>query len=155
MNNESVWDYPRPPIWEKVAGRIKVVFGDQVIVDTNAALRVLETSHPPVYYLPPEDIATDALTATDRKSICEWKGVAHYFHVQANGLFAEFAAWGYPQPTPEFGAITNHVAFYAHLMDGCYVNGQRVQAQSGGFYGGWITPDIDGPFKGVPGSKGW
>jgi len=115
----------------------------------------LETSHPPVYYVPPSDIADGVLLPTDRISICEWKGGARYFHVMANGFTAENAAWAYPKPTKEFEPIRDYVAFYAHLMDVCYVEGERVQSQLGGFYGGWITSEIDGPFKGMPETLDW
>jgi uncharacterized protein (DUF427 family) len=132
-----------------------VVFADREIVTSQRSIRVLETSHPPVYYLPPDDIQPGVLVPAERQSLCEWKGVARYYHVVVEGYSADNAAWCYPQPTPEFEAIRDYVAFYAHLMDACYVDDERVQAQRGGFYGGWITSQIEGPFKGEPGTLGW
>jgi uncharacterized protein (DUF427 family) len=152
---ESVWDYPRPPRLEPTGKRIQIVFGRVTIADTSRALRVLETSHPPVYYLPPEDILPGALRATARRSFCEWKGDARYFTVSAGGKHAEDAAWSYPAPTPPFARLRDHVAFYAGRMDACTVDGELVVAQPGGFYGGWITGDIVGPYKGGAGSMGW
>ena len=152
---ESVWDYPRPPRLEATPRHIQVIFNGTVIADTRRAWRVLETSHPPVYYLPPEDITQDALRPTARTSFCEWKGGARYYTVRVGDKTAENAAWYYPNPTPDFQPIQGYVAFYPALMDACLVDGARVQAQPGGFYGGWITPDVVGPFKGEAGSGGW
>jgi uncharacterized protein (DUF427 family) len=152
---ESVWDYPRPPRLEAVAKHIVVVFNGVTIVDTVASKRVLETSHPPVYYIPQEDIAMAYLSKTNGSSFCEWKGRAIYYDVRVNGKRAERAAWSYANPTPAFRAIKDHLAFYPALMDACTVDGERVQPQPGGFYGGWITSDIVGPFKGEPGTQGW
>ena len=122
---------------------------------TRPETRVLETSHPPVYYIPPADIAPGVLHPTARTSVCEWKGAARYYTVQVGAQTAEHAAWAYPAPTPAFQPIRDYVAFYPALMDACLIDGAPVQPQPGGFYGGWITPDIVGPFKGVPGSGGW
>lgn len=152
---ESVWDYPRPPKLEHVTKRIEIIFAGQRIVDAPESLRVLETSHPPVYYISPAFIASGVLTPGQGSSVCEWKGRARYFDVKANGETAEKAAWSYPSPTVPFQAIANYVAFYAAPMQSCTVNGERVMPQPGGFYGGWITADIVGPFKGEPGSMGW
>ena len=152
---ESVWDYPRPPRVEDCHRAIKVVFGAQTIIETTSAKRVLETGHPPVYDIPVQEVRTGVLLPTDRKTFCEWKGVARYFHVMVDDFTAENAAWGYDKPTAAFDAICDHIAFYAHLMDACYVDGQRVQSQLGGFYGGWVTKDIVGPFKGAAGTRGW
>lgn len=153
---ESVWDYPRPPRLEKVDARITVVLGGVTIVETTGAYRVLETSHPPVYYLPPGDFAAGSLVASRRGgSFCEWKGHADYFTLVAGGRREVDAAWAYPDPTPAFRPITGYVALYAGRMDACLVDGQPVTPQPGGLYGGWITPDVVGPFKGVPGSWGW
>jgi uncharacterized protein (DUF427 family) len=132
-----------------------VVFAGQSIVRSNRSVRVLETSHPPTFYIPQEDIQEGVLAESDRTSFCEWKGMARYFHVVCRDAIAKNAAWSYPQPTPDFRAIRNYVAFYAHLMDACYVGGERVQSQEGGFYGGWITSQIEGPFKGGMGTLGW
>jgi uncharacterized protein (DUF427 family) len=132
-----------------------VVFGGHTIAETTEALRALETSHPPVYYLPLPDVQTGVLRASDRTTICEWKGVAQYYDVLVEDFVANSAAWGYSNPTPAFQAVRDHVAFYAHLMDACYVDGERVSSQAGGFYGGWVTSNIVGPFKGGPGTQGW
>jgi uncharacterized protein (DUF427 family) len=145
---ESVWDYSRPPRVEAFTGRIRVVFNEKTIVDTARVWRVLETSHPPVYYFPLEDIDLAYLKSSAGRSFCEWKGAARYFDVEVKGRRAERAAWCYPNPTPDFRVITNHVAFFAGIMDACYVDAERVRPQRGGFYGGWVTDNISGPFKG-------
>jgi uncharacterized protein (DUF427 family) len=152
---ESVWDYPRPPRLEDCTSEIEIVFEGETIVRTSRAKRVLETSHPPVYYIPIEDVRSGVLRPSSRRSFCEWKGVAHYFDVKAGDHIADGAAWGYDDPGSPFEGIRNHVAFYAHLMDRCYVDGEAVQAQEGNFYGGWITSNIIGPFKGGPGTRAW
>jgi uncharacterized protein (DUF427 family) len=152
---ESVWDYPRPPRLEASSARVRVVFNDVVIADTERAQRVLETSHPPVYYLPPEDIRTEYLRQTEQRTFCEFKGQAHYYTVEVDGKRAENAAWFYPNPTARFASITDYVAFYPSRMGACYVDDELVQAQAGDFYGGWITAAIVGPFKGGPGTWGW
>jgi uncharacterized protein (DUF427 family) len=152
---ESVWDYPRPPRVEATTRHIRVIFAGVVIADTRRARRVLETSHPPTYYIPPADIRMQYLVPTNHRSFCEWKGQARYYTVAVAGRAAPDAAWAYPRPTASFSAIQDHVAFYAHLMDACTVDGELVQPQPGGFYGGWITADVVGPFKGIPGSSGW
>lgn len=152
---EWVWDYPRPPRVERFVGRIEVVFAGQKIADTKESLRVLETSHPPVYYIPPVDIRMEYLQPCGGHSFCEWKGIAHYYDVVVGEKRARRAAWCYPNPTSGFKEIAGYIAFYAGLMDGCYVNGERVKPQPGGFYGGWITRNIIGPFKGEEGTEGW
>lgn len=152
---ESVWDYPRPPRVEDVAKHIQVIFNNTLIAETHRARRVLETSHPPVYYIPPDDIKLEYLQPVARTSWCEWKGQAGYYSVVVGDRQVNDAAWFYPRPTPGFEAIRGYVAFYPHLMDACYVDGEQVQSQAGGFYGGWITGDIVGPFKGEPGTQGW
>jgi uncharacterized protein (DUF427 family) len=152
---ESVWAYPRPPRLEPVAARLRIVFDGLVIADTRAGYRVLETSHPPTYYLPPDSIRPGALTSAPGGSHCEWKGQAVYFTVVGPTRRAERAAWAYPDPTAPFRAIAGHVAFYAAPMDACFVDDERVTPQPGGFYGGWVTAGIVGPFKGEPGSGGW
>lgn len=154
-DHESVWDYPRPPRVEDTSKHIRVVCNGEVVAETRRAKRVLETSHPPVYYIPPEDIKMECLRRASRTSYCEWKGRAAYYTVSVGDKQAENAAWYYPDPTPGFQAIKGHLSFYPHLMDACYVDGEQVQAQAGGFYGGWITSDIVGPFKGEPGTWGW
>jgi uncharacterized protein (DUF427 family) len=152
---ESVWDYPRPPRVEPVGKHICVVFNGNIIADTRRALRVLETSHPPVYYIPLEDVQQSALEPISRRSFCEFKGQATYWTVHVGDRVARDAAWSYPQPTTGFAALKDHVAFYAGKMDECTVDGEHVQTQDGDFYGGWITSDIVGPFKGGPGTIGW
>lgn len=152
---ESVWDYPRPPRLEDVTKHLQVIFNGVVIADTQQAKRVLETSHPPVYYIPPEDIRSGVLISVPQTSWCEWKGRAGYYTVAVGDRQAQNAAWFYPEPTPTFQTMQNYVAFYAHLMEACYVDGEQVQPQPGNFYGGWITADIVGPFKGEPGTWGW
>ena len=153
---ESVWDYPRPPRLESSDEHVVVEFGGTAVADTWRAQRVLETSHPPTYYLPLEDFAEGALRPAEGSSYCEWKGAAAYLDVVgADGRVAERAAWFYPQPVPGFAALTDHVAVYPAAMDLCTVNGETVRPQPGSFYGGWITSRVAGPFKGVPGSAGW
>ncbi len=148
---ESVWDYPRPPRVEDVSKHIEIIFNDIKIVDTWEAKRVLETSHPPVYYIPPKDIRMEYLVEITGTSLCEWKGRANYYTVVVGDKRAERAAWCYPDPKPAYAVIKDHIAFYPALMDACYVDGERVRPQPGGFYGGWITSNIVGPFKGDPG----
>ena len=152
---ESAWDYPRPPRLESVDTHLVVVLGGITVADTTRGYRVLETSHPPNYYFPPVDVAPGALSPGAGGSFCEWKGRAHYFDVRGGDRVEEAAAWAYATPSPAFAAIRDHVAFYAHRMDACFVDGERVVPQSGGFYGGWITAKLVGPFKGGPGSRGW
>jgi len=152
---ESVWEYPRPPRLEATTRRIRVVFNGETIADTHCAHRVLETSHPPVYYIPPTDIRTEFLSLTQRHSFCEWKGSAAYHTVAVGDRSAPDAAWSYPDPRPAFAAIKDYLAFYPSKMDLCLVDDVEVTAQPGDFYGGWITPEIVGPFKGDPGTSGW
>lgn len=152
---ESVWDYPRPPRLEDTAKHIRIVFAGVVIAETRRPKRVLETSHPPVYYIPPDDIQMQYLARSDRHSFCEWKGQARYYHVVVGDRTASNAAWYYSKPESGYEGIKNHVAFYAQLMDVCTVDGEVVQPQPGKFYGGWITRDIVGPFKGGSESWGW
>ena len=152
---ESVWDYPRPPRLEPVHARLRVVFAGETIAETTSGHRVLETSHPPNYYFPPDDVRADALHASAHVSFCEWKGRATYYDVVVAQHVAERAAWVYESASAAFAAIRGHVAFYAAPMDECSVDGEVVMAQPGGFYGGWITSHIRGPFKGGPGSRGW
>jgi len=140
---------------EEFHGRIRIVFNGKTIADTTRAKRVLETSHPPVYYIPPDDIDPECLKPVSGESWCEWKGVARYFDVEVGGARAARVAWYYPRPTPEFESLAGYVAFYAGPMDACYVDGELVRPQPGGFYGGWITDNIVGPFKGGPGTKWW
>ncbi len=152
---ESVWDYPRPPHLEPTPKTIRVVFDGQEIALTNKALRMLETSHPPTYYLPIADVGKQYLRPSGRTSFCEFKGQAQYFDVCVGERIAPQTAWYYADPAPRYPHLQGHIAFYAHLMDACYVNDELVRPQEGGFYGGWITSDLAGPFKGIPGSWGW
>jgi uncharacterized protein (DUF427 family) len=152
---ESVWDYPRPPRLEPCAKHIQIIFNGVPIADTRRAYRVLETSHPPTYYIPPEDIDMRYLEKGNGRSFCEWKGEAGYYSVSVNGKEARNVGWYYAKPTAAFAAIQNHIAFYAEPMDACLVDGEKVTPQPGRFYGGWITHDIVGPFKGEPGTMGW
>jgi len=152
---ENVWDYPRPPALEPVPARVSIVFGGVTIAETEAAWRVLETSHPPVYYLPRAAFSNCVLEPAAGGSFCEWKGKAVYWSIVAGGKRAVRAAWSYPDPVPAYAAIRDHLAVYAGMMERCFVGGEAVTPQPGGFYGGWITRDLVGPFKGVPGSMGW
>ncbi|MAS34691.1 MAG: hypothetical protein CL610_11835 [Anaerolineaceae bacterium] len=152
---ESVWDYPRPPRVEPTTRRIRVAFNGVVIADTQRAIRVLETSHPPVYYIPQADIQMAYLTGTARQTFCEFKGAARYWTLTVEGRSSPGVAWSYPQPGPGFESIMDHLAFYPGRMDACYIDDEQVTPQPGDFYGGWITSDIVGPFKGGPGTWGW
>ena len=155
LGEESVWDYPRPPTVELANKSIQIYFAGVKIADTHRAWRVLETSHPPVYYLPPADIRMGCLTPAGGGSWCEWKGQANYYNIEFEDQSAKRAAWTYSRPTPSFGVIKDHIAFYAWAMDRCLADGELVRPQPGTFYGGWITKEIIGPFKGEPGSVGW
>jgi uncharacterized protein (DUF427 family) len=149
---ENVWDYPRPPALVPCERRVRVHAGGELIADSTRALRVLETSHPPTIYVPPQDVRMDLLTPSGgRASFCEWKGRAHYYDV----LDRARAAWAYADPVPAYAALRDHVAFYPSRMDLCLLGDEEVQAQPGDFYGGWLTADITGPVKGAPGTLGW
>ncbi|MEO1592085.1 MAG: DUF427 domain-containing protein [Cyanobacteria bacterium J06632_22] len=152
---ESVWDYPRPPALEPVSERIRVVLGTITLADTVRSQRVLETSHPPVYYIPPADIQMQYLQQTAKASFCEWKGMAKYYTVQVGDHAVVDAAWAYGEPTSRFVDIADYIAFYPSKMSACYVDEEQVQSQVGDFYGGWITSKIVGPFKGGVGTWGW
>ena len=153
---ESVWDYPRPPRVEGCHRRLRVVLAGCAVAETTRALRVLETSLPPAYYFPPEDVRlAEFFTRTRHTTSCEWKGVAHYYTVTVAGSTAENAAWFYPAPARGYESIAHHVAFYPARVDACHVDGERAAAQEGIFYGGWITRDVIGPFKGGPGTESW
>jgi len=152
---ESVWDYPRPPLLEKVSDTLRVVFAGETVARTGQGFRVLETSHPPVYYIPPGDIRPDCLVKAAGQSFCEYKGVATYWSLDVGGTRSENAAWSYPDPTAAFAPIRDYLAFYATRVDECWVGGERVRPQEGDFYGGWITSRVVGPFKGAAGTRGW
>jgi uncharacterized protein (DUF427 family) len=161
---ESVWDYPRPPRLEPTASHIRILHHGVLLAETNRALRILETSHPPVYYIPPTDIALKYLRVSDRRgSFCEFKGTASYWSIDVSSALAKptksalspDAAWSYAHPSNQYAALRDHLAFYASRVDECTVDGELVTAQPGDFYGGWITSRITGPFKGPPGTLGW
>jgi uncharacterized protein (DUF427 family) len=153
---ESVWAYPRPPRLEPTSSLIRIVHGGVLLAETNRALRILETSHPPVFYLPASDIALRYLLRSSRRpSFCEFKGSAEYWTVAVPRATSPDAAWSYPRPSPAYAALRDHLAFYANRVDHCSVDGETVQPQAGDFYGGWITSRVKGPFKGPPGTLGW
>jgi uncharacterized protein (DUF427 family) len=152
---ESVWDYPRPPRIEAVDRRVTIELGGRRILDTTDVVRVLETSHPPVYYLPIAAFADGSLVPARGASFCEFKGSARYFDVVGGEVTAPGAAWNYPTPSRGYEQLADRVAVYAGKMDRCTVDGEEVVPQPGGFYGGWITSAIVGPFKGDPGTRGW
>lgn len=150
-----VADFPRPPAIERVPESVRIVLGGEVIAETASAWRILETTHPPTYYLPPGAFRPGVLTPRPRTSFCEWKGVARYLSVTGGGRTEVDAAWTYPDPTAAYVALRDHVAVYAGRMEACFVGGERVVPQPGGFYGGWITSGFEGPFKGGPGTEFW
>jgi uncharacterized protein (DUF427 family) len=152
---ESVWDYPRPPRLERANAHLVVVLGGVTIAETNDSYRVLETSHPPVYYFPPSDVREDALTPAPGATFCEFKGRASYWSVTGGNQTVAQGAWSYKMPSPSFAPIRDYYAFYPGRMDSCLLDGEAVRAQEGDFYGGWITSRIAGPFKGGPGTRGW
>ena len=154
-NQESVWAYPRPPTIEATPRHLKISHRGVVLAETSRGVRTLETSHPPTYYFPPEAVNSALISSTARRSFCEWKGWAIYFDVDLGGQVAPGAAWSYPDPTPPFSMLKDHLAFYAAPFDRCTVDGLEVTPQAGGFYGGWITSLEAGPFKGSPGSRFW
>lgn len=152
---ESVWDYPRPPRVEPTDELVRVEFGGREIARTNRAVRVLETSHPPTYYIPKSDFDASVLVPNRARSICEFKGQAVYYDIRVGEAVAPASAWEYPEPRPGFEALGDHLALYPGRMDTCYVNDEPVTPQDGDFYGGWITSRVVGPFKGGPGTRGW
>jgi uncharacterized protein (DUF427 family) len=152
---ESVWDYPRPPAVVPCERRVRVVHGGETIAESDRALRVLETSSPPTIYIPPEDVRSELLEPAAGHTVCEWKGKASYFDLAHPGSRAERAAWAYHDPKDDYSELQGHIAFYAGRVDACYLDEEQVRPQAGDFYGGWITEEIEGPFKGEPGSEGW
>jgi uncharacterized protein (DUF427 family) len=152
---ESVWDYPRPPRLELARHRLRVRFADRIIADTRAGYRALETNHPPTYYFPPSDVAVELLRKEEGRSLCEFKGIAEYMSIIVGDRIAPRAAWAYMAPLQAYAAVTGYIAFYPSRVDSCFVGAERVVAQQGDFYGGWITSTIRGPFKGGPGSASW
>ena len=151
----SVWQFPRPAIAERSAAHVRIEHGGRIIADTRASIRTLETSHPPSYYIPRDAIASGVLRRAAGSSFCEYKGAAQYWDVVTGDGVLPRVGWSYPDPSPPFAILRDHVAFYAGPFDRCSVDGETVVAQPGDFYGGWITTDLAGPFKGVPGSMGW
>ena len=152
---ENVWDYPRPPALVPCERRVRLELGGVPIADSTRALRVLETSHPPTVYIPASDVAAGVLRPAARGSSCEWKGRAAYYDVTAGGRTVARAAWSYPAPTARFAALADHVSFYPGRVDAAWLGDEPVRAQPGDFYGGWITSDLRGPFKGGAGTAGW
>ena len=150
-----MWDYPRPPRLEPTTRLLRVVLAGAVVAETRRGLRVLETSHPPTYYFPPEDVDAALLAPGRGTSYCEWKGRAEYRTIRIGGREAVDAAWLCPSPTRPFAALRDHLAFFPARVEGCSVDGEQARPQGGGFYGGWITSDLAGPFKGEPGTAGW
>ena len=151
---ESVWDYPRPPRLEQDARWVRVMWQSNVIAETRNAYRVLETASPPVFYVPPVDTDTSVLVESSGSSLCEWKGVARYWSLQHDNVQIDQVAWSYPEPFAEFVAMRDHYGFYPARVE-CYVDNQHVAPQPGGFYGGWVTAEVVGPFKGEPGTSSW
>ena len=152
---ESVWDYPRPPSAEVSARHVVVELGGLVLADTVRAVRVCETSHPPVYYVPREDVADGVLELGQGGSWCEWKGAATYWDAVVDGRRVRAVGWSYEDPSSGFEQLRGAVAFYPGRVDRATVDGKQVRPQAGGFYGGWITDEVVGPFKGEPGTSGW
>jgi uncharacterized protein (DUF427 family) len=152
---ESAWDYPRPPRLERVTEPLRVVVGHRTVAATLRGFRVLETAGAPVYYFPPEDVRLDLLRESPHRSVCEWKGTARYHSLRVGDREIANVAWSYPEPLPGFEAIRDHLAFYAGRVDEAWVDDERVNPQAGSFYGGWVTAEIIGPFKGEPGTLDW
>lgn len=152
---ESVWDYPRPPRLEKVSETLRVVLAGVTVAETRQGFRVLETSHPPAYCIPPGDVRWDLLVEAPGQSFCEFKGMARYWSLDVQGTWSDKVAWSYPNPSRGFTDIAGYLSFYASRVDGCWVGDERVIPQEGDFYGGWITSRVVGPFKGGPDSFGW
>ena len=154
-DQESVWAYPRPAIAKATAARIVIEHRGCIVADTCAAIRTLETSHPPSYYIPRVDIVASVLRRAEGSSFCEWKGAATYWDMVVGDVVLPRVGWSYAAPTRPFAVLRDHLAFYAGPFDRCTVDGETVVPQPGEFYGGWITSAVAGPFKGVPGSWGW
>lgn len=152
---ESIWDYPRPPKIELFTHRIRVEFAGETIADTTRSYKVMETASPPCYYIPQEDINMNYLIRSTHRSQCEWKGSASYWSVKMGEYSSENAGWSYSAPWEGFEGIKDCIAFYAGRVDACYIDEEKVGPQSGNFYGGWITSNIVGPFKGEPGTEFW
>jgi len=154
-HGESVWSYPRPPRVEPTARHLRVVFGGQTVAETRRGLRVLETASPPTYYFPPDDVVAGLLRPSGYQTVCEWKGRADHFDLVVGDRVSARAAWSYATPRPGYEPLAGHVAFYPARVDEATVDGELVRSQPGGYYGGWITHEIVGPWKGEPGTEGW
>jgi uncharacterized protein (DUF427 family) len=150
---ESVWDYPRPPKLAPDGRLVEVYYGNQAVASSNETYRVLETASPPSFYIPPKDVNWELISVTPGSSVCEWKGVAKYWTLSSNPKVG-VVGWSYSDPTPAFEQIRDYISFYPAALV-CHVSGERVSAQPGQFYGGWITKEIVGPFKGGPGTEYW
>jgi len=153
---ERVWDYPRPPAVATCDRRVRVEVGGVVVADSTRALRVLETSHPPTVYVPPADVRMDLVSDSDAgPTWCEFKGAAHYVDATIDGRRVRAVGWGYRDPSPCYERLRDHLAFYPGRVDAAWLDDERVEGQPSDFYGGWITSDLIGPFKGPPGTLGW
>jgi len=154
LGEESVWDYPRPPKLVPDRREVVVTFGEHIIARSSKTIRVLETAGPPTFYVPGTDIKFDELAPVAERSWCEWKGSARYFSLANCAAQSDPVAWTYPQLNPNFAALDNHFGFYPGRLE-CTVDGERVRAQPGEFYAGWVTDEIVGPMKGEPGTECW
>jgi uncharacterized protein (DUF427 family) len=152
---ESVWDYPRPPRVEPFSQPLRIEFNGETVAETSRSYRVLETSHPPVYYIPQSDVKMEFLKPNAASSFCEYKGGARYWDLHIGARTSIAAAWSYASPSQAYLVLRDHLAFYPQRVDCCFVAGEQVRPQEGDFYGGWITSNLDGPFKGGPGTRGW
>ena len=152
-DQESVWDYPRPPKIVPDGRLVEVYYSDQAVARSRETYRVIETASPPSFYIPPKDVNWELLSFSAERSICEWKGVAKYWKLSSNPKVG-VVGWSYSDPTSAFEQIRDYISFYPAIL-ACYVSGERVRAQPGQFYGGWITKEIVGPFKGSPGTEYW
>lgn len=152
---ESIWEYPRPPKVELFSKNMRVEFAGKVIAETNKSYKVMETSSPPCYYISTDYITMDYLFKSAYKTLCEWKGSARYWSINVDGNISKNAGWSYPRPWEGFEQIKDHIAFFAGRVDGCYIDSEKVVPQAGDYYGGWITSNIVGPFKGEPGTENW
>lgn len=155
MDSESVWNYPRPPRVERCEHRVRVIFNGKTVADSTKVWRVLETSHPPTYYIPREDVPDEFMLASSRRSFCEFKGTARYWDLKVGQRVSRDAAWSYSSPNEPYSPLAGQFAFYPSSVDACFVGEERVLAQEGDFYGGWITANLVGPFKGGPGTLRW
>ena len=155
LKKENVWDYPRPAIYQPHKGKIEVIVENKTIAKTNNAFRVIETSHPPTYYFPPSDVDINLLKQNKNNSFCEWKGMANYVDLHLGKIRISNIGWLYKSPKKEFQPITNYISFYASRAEKCIVNDELVRKQEGDFYGGWITKNLTGPFKGATDTLFW